>query len=288
MFTFRSAEGGCKNLKDLANLGRAYSLGPRGHEARDGLDRGQETFELETGARVLNDGNDPKASNAQLAKLGLFRRVERHIQSRTLSGLLQLLPLLATAWVLSFLVRQTDSLIRDLTIVDGRPWDFPGIGLLAVIVLCYIVGMLIENVAGRKIMDGVSKVVSFIPVIKTIYGVTQQATTSMTSQFNFTRVVFLEWPREGMVAMGFVTGRAYTEDGSQSMVSVYIPTVPNPTSGNMAFVIEDEVMETDISVDDAMKLIFSGGIVLPKEISLARLPRHEGGIDELIGRFETE
>ena len=236
----------------------------------------------------MKNDTDPNASQEEPTKPGLLRRFESHIQGRTLSGLLQLLPLLATAWVLSFLISQTDGLVRGLGFVDGRPWDVPGLGLLTVIVLCYLVGLLITNVVGRSFMDCVSLVVSYIPVIKTIYGVTQQATTSMTSQFNFTRVVFLEWPREGMVAMGFVTGRAYTEDGKQSMVSVYIPTVPNPTSGNMAFVIEDEVMETDISVDDAMKLIFSGGMVLPSVISLARLPRKDRRVDELIGRFETE
>ena len=236
----------------------------------------------------MKDGTDPQANQEQPENPSLIRRFEGHIQGRTLSGLLQLLPLLATAWVLSFLIGLTDGMVRGLAFVDGRPWDFPGIGLLTVIVLCYLVGLLITNVVGRSFMDCVSTVVGYIPVIKTIYGVTQQATTSMTSQFNFTRVVFLEWPREGMVAMGFVTGRAYTEDGSQSMVSVYIPTVPNPTSGNMAFVIEDEVMETDISVDDAMKLIFSGGMVLPSVISFARLPREDRREDELVGRFETE
>ncbi len=236
----------------------------------------------------MRDGKDPQDSQEEPKKPGLFRRFESHIQGRTLSGLLQLLPLLATAWVMSFLIGQTDSLIRELAFVEDKPWDFPGIGLLVVIVLCYLVGLLITNVVGRGFMDCVRFVVSYIPVIKTIYGVTRQVTTSMTSQFNFTRVVFLEWPRKGMVAMGFVTGRAYTEDRTQSIVSVYIPTIPNPTSGNMAFVIEDEVMETDISVDDAMKLIFSGGVVLPKVISFARLPREDAEENELVGRFVTE
>ena len=234
------------------------------------------------------EDNRPQINPEAQEKPSLFRRFERHIQGKTLSGLLQLLPLLATAWVLSFLINQTDGLIRGFDFVQGRAWDFPGLGLLIVIALCYVIGLFTSIILGRKFMDGVNKVVSYIPVIKTIYGVTQQATTSMTSQFNFTRVVFLEWPREGMVAMGFVTGRAYTEDGSQSLVSVYIPTVPNPTSGNMAFVIEDEVMETDLSVDDAMKLVFSGGMVLPKAISFARLPREEVGENELVGRFKTE
>ena len=71
----------------------------------------------------------------------------------------------------------------------------------------------------------------------------------------------------------FVTGRARAPGKEEDLVSVYVPTVPNPTSGNMAFVLEDDVVETDMSVEDAMKLIFSGGMVLPETISMARMPR---------------
>ena len=73
--------------------------------------------------------------------------------------------------------------------------------------------------------------------------------------------------------MGFVTGRVFSEDGNQSMMVVYIPTAPNPTSGNMTFVSEDDVIETDVTVDAAMKLIFSGGIVVSPAMSLARVGR---------------
>ena len=89
-----------------------------------------------------------------------------------------------------------------------------------------------------------------------------------------------------MVAMGFVTGQVYSEDRERSMVAVYIPAVPNPTSGNMAFIIEDDVMETNISVDDAMKLVFSGGIVLPKSIVMARVPLGTRDPQDFLGRFE--
>ena len=67
---------------------------------------------------------------------------------------------------------------------------------------------------------------------------------------------------------------------------IYIPTVPNPTSGNMAIVVEDDVFETDLSVEDAMKMVFSGGIVLPDTIAFARLPR-EPGLHEFVGRFDS-
>ena len=129
---------------------------------------------------------------------------------------------------------------------------------------------------------------SRVPLVKTFYKITQQGITSLTSSATFTRVVFVEWPREGMVALGFVTGRVFSADRSHSMAVVYIPTVPNPTSGNMAFISEDDVMETDITVDAAMRLVFSGGIVLPEKMVLARAPQErttEGHM--LVGEYQS-
>ena len=88
--------------------------------------------------------------------------------------------------------------------------------------------------------------------------------------------------------MGFVTGRVHSTERDESLALVYIPTIPNPTSGNMALVPEDDLLETNLSVEDAMKLVFSGGIVLPEAISLARVPRVEMGHSGLVGRFEAD
>ena len=130
--------------------------------------------------------------------------------------------------------------------------------------------------------------INYVPVARTLYGVTQQATASVGSRANFSRVVFIEWPRDGMMAMGFVTGRARAPGKEEDLVSVYVPTVPNPTSGNMAFVLEDDVVETDVAVEDAMKLIFSGGIVLPESISMARMPRAPRTEDSFVGKYGRE
>ncbi len=226
---------------------------------------------------------------AEQKRSGIVRRVDRHIQGKMLAGLLALFPLLATVAVLLFLVDHADRLIRPLPYISGRPWDVTGIGLVVFVFLFYFVGLLISFTLGRRLMVWLRAIIGYVPVVKTIFGVTQQVSTTLTSQYNFSRVVFVEWPREGMVAMGFVTGRVYTLDQTSSMVVVYIPTVPNPTSGNMAFVLEDEIIETDLTVDAAMKLVFSGGIVLPDAFSLARVPKHlvedQGS---LIGRFEAD
>ena len=201
---------------------------------------------------------------------------------------MQLVPILVTVFVLAFIIGHTDSFIRPMPFVKDQPWDFPGVGLLGIIVIFYVIGLFVSLTVGRRIMGSMGFIMRKVPVVKTIFGVTEQATTLLASDYNFSRVVFLEWPREGMVALGFVTGRAFSPSGGYSLAIVYIPTVPNPTSGNMAFVNEDDLFETDLSVEDAMKLVFSGGIVLPERLALARLPREtEARQREFIGRFET-
>ena len=221
-----------------------------------------------------------------------FQRVMSHIQGRTFAGLFQLLPILVTAFVIYFIIAKADEfimpLVRDLPPVYGRNLAFPGIGIISLIIVFYLVGLLVSMGFGRRLMGWLSEVLRRIPVAKGIYGVTLQATSALTAQYNFSRVVFLEWPREGMIAMGFVTARVQAPGREESLAIVYIPTVPNPTSGNMALVVEDDLFETDLSVEDAMKLIFSGGIVPPDEISLARLSRLTKSESDFIGRFETD
>ena len=217
-------------------------------------------------------------------------RVRRHLQLKTVSGLMELLPLLVTILVLALLVGYADGFVRPLLsqvpahIPLIGTLDFPGIGIIVLGLLFYLVGLAVSTVAGRRAIDLKSTLLNSLPVVGTIYGVTQQAAAVMSSDYRFSRVVFIEWPRTGMIAMGFVTGRALCEDTGKSIVAVYIPTVPNPTSGNMAFVIEDDVIETDLTVEDAMKMVFSGGIVMPASAAFARLPR-DPETDEFLGRF---
>ena len=240
------------------------------------------------GVRALGDFGNGQLDTAEEEESGpgLWKSVEGHIQGKTLAGLIALVPLIVTVVVLVVIIGYADSAVRRLPFVKGEPWDFWGVGMIVAVVLFYVVGLIISTRIGRIAMDFKDTVFNHIPVVKTILGVTKQAMASLTSQYQFSRVVFIEWPREGMVAMGFVTGQAFSRKTKDSIVVVYIPTVPNPTSGNMALVPEDDIIETAITVEDAMKLVFSGGIVLPEAFSLARMPveREDFG---LIGRFET-
>ena len=237
----------------------------------------------------MESRDETRPNGDQEKRPNIFSRFDRHVQGRTMAGLPDLLPLLATIVVILFFVGHADNLVRPLPFVSGQPWDFTGIGIIVLFFLFYFVGLLVAIPPGRKMMDALNFVLARTPIVKTIFGVTKQSTTAITSQYNFNRVVFLEWPREGMLAMGFVTGRIYSYDDDHSVAVVYIPTVPNPISGNMAFVLENDVIETDLSVEAAMKLIFSGGIVLPETINFARVPRDPDDVHHsLTGQFHKE
>ena len=236
------------------------------------------------GVFALRNGDMSKNGSELEDRPNILKRVESHIQGRVLKGLLELVPLLVTVVAIFWLIGFTEGM-RDWPFIDGTFLDRPGIGLVILGIVFYLVGLLALFGAGQLVLNGVHRLMNFIPVVRTLYGVTEQAMASVGSSANFSRVVFIEWPRDGMMAMGFVTGRARAPSKEEDLVSVYVPTVPNPTSGNMAFVLEDDVVETDMSVEDAMKLIFSGGIVLPESISMARMPRSPRTEDSFIGKY---
>ena len=219
------------------------------------------------------------------------RRLERHIQGKAVSGLMELFPLLVTILVMAVIIGYADSFVHPL--IKLLPWQMPGgstlaftgVGLIVLALLFYLTGLAVSSRLGWRSFDMTGKVLNGTPVVGSIYGLTQTVAAVMSSQYRFSRVVFIEWPRDGMIALGFVTGRVVSSTG-ESLVVIYVPTVPNPTSGNMALVVEDDVLETDMTVEDAMKMVFSGGIVLPESLALARLPRDKGH-HEFVGRFDA-
>ena len=242
-------------------------------------------------AEIAN-GTPPNPKIAEKERFGLARRLERHIQRKTISGLMELFPLLVTILVLTIIIGYADSIVHPL--IKYLPWEIPfigaltftGVGLIILAVLFYLTGLAASCRLGRKSFDLTGRVLNETPVVGSIYGLTQTVAAVMSSQYRFSRVVFIEWPREDMIALGFVTGRAVSPATGESLVVVYVPTVPNPTSGNMAIVVEDDVYETDLTVEDAMKMVFSGGIVLPESFAFARLPREKGD-HEFVGRFDS-
>ena len=216
-----------------------------------------------------------KGSAPQSTKVTPFQRVERHVLRRIVSGFIVLIPLIVTILILRYAFIYVDNIFRGdsgffTRIIRGGPLDFAGVGVIFSLIVLYLVGLLVSARAGRRAFDWPDAVLSRVPVVKSIYGVAKQAADTLSSSMDrqFHRVVFLEWPRPGVTAMGFVTGHCNSPEEEKTMVVVYIPTVPNPTSGMLAILPEEEVIETGITVEDAMMMVFSGGIVLPDSMQV--------------------
>ena len=209
---------------------------------------------------------EPNINGApQRVERPLFQRLESHLWRRMASGFFVLIPLLVTFIVLRFVVGYIDGFVTP-PFVKGTPYYFPGIGVVFALIVLYFVGALISTRLGGRVIRWERAVLSRIPIVKNVYGVVRQATDALSAPMGhrFSKVVFIEWPRPGFRAVGFVTGHCHSPSDGQTLLVVYIPTVPNPTSGNLAFVSEEDAVDTNLTVEDAMKLVFSGGIVLPE------------------------
>ncbi len=209
------------------------------------------------------------------------QRIQSHLLRRVGRGLLVLIPLFITLLIVRYLVAAVEALFNPLvTLLTDRTFiqNVPGsvlitwaVVLLLTLAFFYLLGALATGPRWQKRVSAVQNaILSRIPVVKTIYSVAHQATETLSAPMQpiSSRVVFIEWPRPGIRAMGLVTGQCRLPGDPRRMLVVYIATVPNPTSGMLAVVPEEEVTDTDITVEDAMKIIFSGGIVLPEDMRI--------------------
>ena len=152
----------------------------------------------------------------------------------------------------------------------------PIIGLLLTVTFIYLLGLVAGNLAGRRLVHTIESIILRIPLVKGIYGSARQLLDafSVTGQRHFSRVVVIEYPRRGLWTIGFVTREArHALGGGEKVVPIFLPTTPNPTSGWMILVPIDELIELEMSVENGLKLVVSGGIVSPEDLgTLIRRP----------------
>lgn len=157
------------------------------------------------------------------------------------------------------------------------PVEIPGLGLIIAIVFFTIIGWFARNFFGRFLVQFAEYVVERVPVVNTIYGAIKQIfETVMASQSDaFKEVVMFEYPRKGIWVMGFVTGQTKGEVQSLTdteVVNVFLPTTPNPTSGFLLFVPKKDLTVMNMTVEEGIKMIVSGGIITPMEKAQEKVP----------------
>ena len=211
--------------------------------------------------QIDSNGTAPK-------RQGAFAR----IRSWFFTGLLVTAPVLLTVYITWAAIELLDGQVASLLPGFGQSIfaDIPGLGMVIGIVIITLIGAIAAGFLGRWIIGIGESILNRMPVVRTIYGATKQILeTVISSQSDaFREVVLVEYPRKGLWVIGFVTGNTKGEVHrliNKSMVNVFVPTTPNPTSGFLLFCPRTEVIFMKMSVEEAVKLVVSGGIVTPPE-----------------------
>ena len=196
-----------------------------------------------------------------------------------ITGLLIWIPLVITIWVLTLVV---DTLDRTLLLLPPHfrteSWlgmHVPGMGVIMTLVIVFVTGVLAANFIGERLVRLWNAILHRIPFVSSIYSSVKQVSDTLFSSSGeaFRKAVLVQWPHEGMWTIAFVTGSAGGDVAShlrEDYLSVYVPTTPNPTGGYFVLVARKDLIELDMSVDQALKYVISMGVVAPPPNGRAR------------------
>ena len=190
--------------------------------------------------------------------------ITQNFRSKLFAGLATLLPLYLTFFVIKFLFvtleEMSDPILKRFNL------DIPGLGIILTVLLIYILGFLVTNFLGRKIFNLGERIVKKVPIVNMIYTTLKQITDTFTkgSTDAFEGAVYIQYPRQGLWTMAFISGESKTKDGVP-YYHLFVPTTPNPTSGFFLMIPQADTVATGMSVEEGLKTIISGGLLAPDE-----------------------
>jgi uncharacterized membrane protein len=197
------------------------------------------------------------------------------IRKYLLAGIFTLLPLVVTLWILKAIFTTLVDIFRgpltwlshQIHVADPPTWGLALFSALTTLLLLLLVGALVGNFIGRQVLSWLDEMMMHVPVVKTIYGATRQLMGAIQSGQggSFKEVVLVEWPHPGSYTLAFVSSRdcSWAVPGGQTMVAVYVPTSPNPTSGYVVMIEGSKVRPVDLDANQALTWAVSGGVVVP-------------------------
>jgi len=199
------------------------------------------------------------------------------------AGLLVLVPLAITIWLLEWAISSLDKTLLLLPKAwqpdTWLPVHVPGFGVILTLVVLLLVGALVSNFLGKRLIGWWDAFLGRIPVVRSIYSSVKQVSDTLFSENGnaFRQAVLVEWPRPGAWTIGFVTGvpsgdvlTALQQGVRDEYLSVYVPTTPNPTSGYMMMFKKSECQALSMSVDEALKYVVSMGVVAPTSVPMGK------------------
>ena len=203
------------------------------------------------------------------------RRLFGRIRSNFLTGLVVIAPIGLTAWLVWKIIGWIDDIVLPFVPFWLRPdqyvgFNLKGIGVIIFLIFAVLIGWVMKGIIGRQFLTWGERLVDRMPVVRSIYNGVKQIAETVFSQSDrkFDKVVLIEYPRRGLWGIAFVStdARGAVRDAladQGDMVMVFLPTTPNPTSGFLLVVPRADTIELDLTLEDAAKLIISGGLVMP-------------------------
>lgn len=194
------------------------------------------------------------------------------IRRYIIAGVLVWVPIWVTLLVLKFMVELFDTTLelipRHLQPDYLLGFHVPGLGLIFALIIVVITGMLITNILGNRLVEWWEYLLSRIPLVRSIYQAVKQVLTTVfsSSEESFRNVVLIEYPRKGLWSIAFQTSSSFHHApglGDEEMLTVFIPTTPNPTSGFLIIVPRKDTIKVNLGIDEALKMVISLGVVMP-------------------------
>ncbi len=201
-----------------------------------------------------------------------MKKIRVFFKKYFITGLLVLLPIWATYYVLTALLGVIDGILADLP-AQFFGHRIPGMGIITLILFVVFVGMLSANYLGSRIVKTSDELLQRVPLVRGVYFTVKQVMETFSMKHQFHGVALVEYPRKGCYSVGFMTGemQGSTVGMSGKFVTVFVPTTPNPTAGFLLILPEAEVSKLGISVEEGMKFIISLGLVPLSEFQANKL-----------------
>jgi uncharacterized membrane protein len=212
----------------------------------------------------------------------MIQRIKNSLKKYLITGFIILIPIGVTFQMLKWIMSIGEDLFQ---VKNGKYFYYvpekhipeilkdipvPGIGFLFLVIVILVIGLATTSILGNKIIKWTEEIILKIPYIRKIYQITKQITETVfkSNEGSFHKVVLIEYPKKNIYAIGFQTGQTQKDVLNiigKKMVNVFVPTTPNPTSGYLFFVSEEELIYVDITVEEAIKIVLSGGLIEVKE-----------------------
>ena len=182
----------------------------------------------------------------------------------TLAGLFAIVPLALTFYIIKIIIVFLDQLTAP--IMERINLEIPGFGLILTLLIIFALGIFVTNVLGRRLFSWGERLISSIPLVKNIYNTLKQITNAFsgaTQTENYQRVIYIQYPRKELWTISFVTSESVDGSGEE-YYHVFVPTTPNPTSGVFIIIPKKDAIEADLTVEEGLKAVISGGLLAPK------------------------